>query len=511
MRRRLLAIAALSAVAVGNPRGAWASATSETLYAKGLVPFRAQRWEEANRLFEQAVQTDPNDAVALYYRGLARARLGYKQAAIEDLRRALELRPDLSGAALDLGILYFEAEEYEQAELWLRRAYEQPAHRFSAALFLGLTLLRRGNAEEARQLFSVAAKDPALRASARYYEGIALLRLGEEEQARRALAEVPAELPGSELAQVAQEYLSAPAASVAARAKPWSVHADLGFEYDSNVVLAPDDESIQDTRGISDQSDGRTVLGAGGSFRVVDAEHVWAALSYDFTQSLHFSLNEFDLQGHRIRLDVGSKTGIVQFGVSGYYDYYLLDFEKYYQQGVGVPWVTLFERDVAATQLYYRFRARDFLDDPFDPYRDAYNHAFGVRQLVLLGAVDRYLSVGYQLDDENPISDDGDDFQYLGHQVDAHVRFAVRDWFDGLTGYTFRFDDYDSRNSRTGAPPRFGKRREDNDHQLVVRFERALTSYLSAAVQYLGVFNDSNIAEFEYDRHVVSAGVRVHF
>jgi hypothetical protein len=201
----------------------------------------------------------------------------------------------------------------------------------------------------------------------------------------------------------------------------------------------------------------------------------------------------------------------VQFGVSGYYDYYLLDFDEYYQQGVGVPWVTFFEREVAATQLYYRFRARDFLEDPFDPFRDAYNHAFGVRQLVLLGAVDRTLSVGYQLDDENPISKDGDDFQYFGHQVDAYVRFAARDWFEGLVGYAIRIEDYDFRNSRTGTAPRFGKRREDVEHEVVVRFERAITPYLSAAVQYLGVFNDSNLDEFEYDRHVVSGGLRVHF
>ena len=512
LRRRLLAIAAIGLTVAATARTASANATSETFYAKGLVPFRAQQWDEAQRLFDRAVQSDPSDALATYYRGLARARLGYRPAAIEDLRRALDMRPDLSGAILDLGILYFESEEYEQAELWLRRAYEEPQHRFAAALFLGLTLLRRGDPEAARPFLATAGKDPELRASARYYEGIALLRLDEEDAARRALADVAAARPGSQLAQAAEEYLRTPPGEApAGRPKRWSVYGDLGFEYDSNVVLAPDDGSIQDTRGISDQSDGRAVLGAGGSYRLVDAERVWVAMSYDFSQSLHFSLNEFDLQGHRIRLDIGSKADIVQFGVSGYYDYYLLDFDEYYQQGVGIPWVTLFEGDVAASQLYYRFRSRDFLDDVFDPYRDAYNHAFGIRQLVLLGAVDRVLGFGYQIDDENPISDDGDDFQYFGHQVDAYVRFGVLDWFDALAGYAIRFDLYDERNSRTGTPPRFGKKREDIDHQLTVRVERAITPYLSAAVEYLGVFNDSNVAEFEYNRQIVSAGVRLHF
>src|SRR5262249_14859240 len=96
---RLMACIAVLAVfafpAFPNPAGA--SPTSERLYAKGLVPFHAQRWEDANRLFEQAVQSDPDDALAIYYRGLVRARLGYRQAAADDIKRALELRPELPG------------------------------------------------------------------------------------------------------------------------------------------------------------------------------------------------------------------------------------------------------------------------------------------------------------------------------------------------------------------------------------------------------------------------------
>ena len=40
--------------------------------------------EEA--LFEQAVQADPNDAYALYYRGVTHGRLGDYDAAATDLR-----------------------------------------------------------------------------------------------------------------------------------------------------------------------------------------------------------------------------------------------------------------------------------------------------------------------------------------------------------------------------------------------------------------------------------------
>ena len=52
----------LSLVASG---AALASEQSERLYSRGLVDFHAGRYAEALKLFDQAVQADPNDPYAL--------------------------------------------------------------------------------------------------------------------------------------------------------------------------------------------------------------------------------------------------------------------------------------------------------------------------------------------------------------------------------------------------------------------------------------------------------------
>ncbi len=505
--------AAVALFAMASPVAAFASAESRVLYAKGLVPFHAQRWAEAQALFDQAAKADPEDALAAYYRGLTYARMGNTDQAIADVERALGLRPDLPGAALDLGILYFERGQYETAEPWLQRAHQLPSDRFSAALYLGLMAYRRGDDAAAHALLAEAAKDPGVRATASYYDGLALLRMGERDAGREALARAAGAQPDAEVARAARQYLDSAVTAPrrVAGAKPWGVYGDLGFEYDSNVVLAPNDSAIEDSRGISDKSDGRSVLGAGGYLRLADTDQVRATLSYDLSQSIHFQLNEYDLQGHRVRLDLSTPLRQIQVGISGAYDFYLLDFHSFYQQGEAIPWVTFYEGDVTATQVHYRFRGRDYLHDPFDPYRDSFNNAVGVRQYFLLGAVDRVLSIGYQLDDEDPISTDGNDFEYLGHAIDLNFEFNLLDWVSGVAGYQVRLDDYQFKNSRTGTPPSFGVRRHDVDHQVVVRLERPLTPYLIAAVEYLGVFNTSNIEPFEYDRHIVSAGLRVQF
>jgi len=494
------------------PAAAAASARSQQLYAKGLIPFQSQQWEAAYALFDEATAADPDDAVATYYRGLTAARLGRTQDAIADVERALQLRPDLRPAVLDLGVLYLDAGEYERAEAWLKRAYDLPESRFPAALFLGVTYFRRGKDTEAQTFLQAAAKDPRLRPAANYYEALSLLRTGERARADEMLRGTREAWPQTQIAVAIDEHLSsAPASAFAFAAdesKAWTVHGDFGFAYDSNVSLAPNKSSIRKSRGIDSPADGEAQIAAGASYRVLDVPLAEGTVSYDLYQGFNFTRNDFNIGSHRFRFDVQTRADRwYQFGMSAYYNLYLRDFRSFFQEGVGIPWVTFYEGEVSATQLYYRVRGRDFFGSPFNPFRDSINNAVGARQYFLLGAVDRTLSVGYQWSDDDPLSRDGTDFAYSTHQFDIEVHSAVRDWFAATLGYAVLLDDYEHPNSRTGF--RIG--RYDNQHQIVLLLERPITPFLLAGINYLGTINNSNLDEFEYDRHVVSAGVRMHF
>lgn len=538
-RRRAIGAALLLLATASD---AFANTRSQQLYAKALIPFHAQHWEEARQLLNEAVAADPNDAVAAYYRGLTNARLGFPDKAIKDIEHALSVRPDLQPAVLDLGILYFETGQYPQAQEWLQRAYTQPANRFSAAFFLGLTTLRLGDATGAQALFAEAAKDPALRQSAQYYQAVAALRAGDTSGGRALLEQVRAGPADTETAQIAKQYLAAPPpVAVAAEAAPWSVYADGGFGYDSNVTLTPDNVTIRgqnpgenlvncytlvngkcqrlDTKG---EQDGFFAVALGGRYRLFAIDMGQGSIGYDFYQSVHFQTPSFDVQNHEIHLDLSSKHyGMLQFGVSGFYDFYLLDYASFYQQGRGVPWLTVFEGQVAATQVYYQIIGQDFLGsinsppsnpgysvrNPFNPFRDAINNAVGLRQFFLLGAPDRFMSIGYQWDYNDPLSRDGTDFAYYDNIFDMRFDFGLFGWARGTVGYALDLQDYKYRNSRTN----FSKRRHDVDNQVVVRFVRDITPFLSADLAYFGVFNPSNIPDFQYDRNIVEVGLRLHF
>lgn len=513
-----VALCFLAAVVVSAGSAA-ASSRSQLLYARGLVPFQAQNWEAAYRLFDQAVRADPEDGLATYYRGLAAARLGLWNVALRDIEAAVRMRPDLPRAALDLGIVQFELGDYVSAEKWFEEASRQPCCVFSGVLFRGLTRYRLGDDMGAVEYLRRAEEDRALRPTARYYAALALLRAGQLERGRALLAELQAESPDSEVGRVAAQYLGqVPARRGVGPAeretgeKPWSVHAQMGFEYDSNVVLAPDDQVIRSTRSITEDADGRLSIGAGGRYFAHWGERSSLAFGYGFSQSVHFSLTEFDLQGHDLRLEVAAPWRGIEMGVLGGYGFYALNYRSFFQEGLASPWLTFFEGTRASTKLYYGLRGRDYLRAPFEPYLDSVNHAFGVRQAYSPGPNDILIG-GYQVEYDDPVSADGGEFEALAHQVEVAYGRPVRDWGDVRAGYVFRWEDYQSVNSRTGTTllPLGTREREDREHQVAFQFERRLRRGWTAGLSYVGTFNGSNIEAFEYDRHIAAVTLRYSF
>ncbi len=508
-------VGAIVAAAVLLPAApARANVRSQALYARGLVPFDRGQWEQAYRLFDQAVQADTTDAMAVYYRGLTQARRGMRAAAIKDIEQALQLDPVLPHAALDVGIAYFDETQYAPARIWLERAYQQGSERFTAAFFLGLSCYRLGDDAAAQKYLNEAQADPDLRVAAQYYAGLALLRQGETQAGRAALQRAAREQPQSEIGKAAQRAIAGkdvrqpPAAVPPPREKPWSLSGEFGFQFDTNVPIAPSDSGVKVAQGVGRESDSRVTVSLGGEYLLLDTDAGSLRAEYDFYQSVHFNLTEFDLQGHRVRLDAASGRGPWSYGLSGVYDFYALDYQTFFQEGLGTPWVAFACGDRAVTQAYYTLRGRDFFRKPYDPARDAINNAFGVRQLVAFDA-HQVVSFGYQFDGEDTVADGpgARDFRYNANQADLSVAFPAVWLVHVQAGYLFRLEDYRSLNSRTA----FTARRHDNEHQFVVALERELSANVAVGLDYFAVINNSNIADFEYDRHIVAASVRLRF
>ncbi len=480
-----------------SPAIAAATESAQTLYSHGLVEFHRQRYAKALAFFEQAVAADPQDAYAQYYRGVTSLQLHRVDEAIADLRTVIETRPDIDQAQLELGVALVEKEQFAEAIPYLERAQEAlPPQAARASLFLGVAHLRLGQNDEARAAFERAAGDSEIVPTARYYQGVIDYLDERRPQAQAHFQYVIDAKPGSKIAAEAQRFLDEMQTE---GGRSYDLYAVEGLEYDSNVAIAPLDDDAKLRQGVDDQAAGRFVLGAGGVYVPWRTDWAQLSLGYDFFQSLHFELDEFDMQDHRPSVQLAGQKGAFSFGVFARYDFYLLDWDAFLQQGVGVPFVAYDIGEIGRSELFVRVRRRDFLDNPYNGVLDSWNYGPGVRHVFNLGTPQRIGWIGYRFDREDTLFHAGDAFGYDGHEVGTGVTWLLWDGLRTDIAYAFRHEDYDAASGG----------RTDKVHLPVAAFWYALNEHWSITLAYLGTFNESNKEDFDYQRHIGSLTIAV--
>jgi tetratricopeptide (TPR) repeat protein len=487
-----------------------ASEQSKRLSSRGLVELNARHYAEAMQLFDRAVEADPKDAYARYYRGVTRARRGDYGGAISDLRQVVLSKAPISQAPLELGIVLVQASQYREAVQWLEQAQQIPRLEARAALFLGIAQLRLGDSEAAARNFDRAARNGATRLSARYYQGVVAYQQSRWLAAEEYFSYVDTHAPDSEMGHEARLFLR----NIHGQQRPVAeLYGGLALQYDSNVVIAPSNsaESNQALRalGISRQDDGLGVILAGGTYVPWHTDRTELSLGYEFYQSLYFNLTDFDMQDHRPRVQLFHNFGPVQAGVEGRYDFYLLglqDISSFLSEATAFHWIEIPEADFGRAEVYYRMRYRDFLQNTYE-VQTGFNHAVGAHQFFYFGSPDRYVGIGYQYDQEDPSETAGQVFEYVGNQVEAGGGWMLPAAVAADATFRYRNEHYDS----ASAIPPGSPRRTDNYYEFIVAFRKELNEHFGVNLAYDGTINDSNQNEFQYDRNIVSIGVDARF
>src|SRR5438270_1914685 len=95
-------------------------------FVQGSIYERQKKYDQAEQVFRQVLQQDPNNSMTLNYLGYMLAdRNTHLEEALTLIKKALDLDPQ-NGAYLDsLGWAYFKLRNYDQAEENLRRAADK--------------------------------------------------------------------------------------------------------------------------------------------------------------------------------------------------------------------------------------------------------------------------------------------------------------------------------------------------------------------------------------------------
>lgn len=156
------AVAATTADAASSARRRGAvnplSAEAKALIERGNELMERSRWADAIAAYQQAIQTDPNNAKAHNGLGWAYNRMSRHGEAFPPLVKAIQLDPQLADAHYGIAYAYLGSDNYAKAMAFLKTAVRLDPRNAEARFSLGEAYLEIGNRKGAMEQY-VALKD----------------------------------------------------------------------------------------------------------------------------------------------------------------------------------------------------------------------------------------------------------------------------------------------------------------------------------------------------------------
>lgn len=130
--------------------------SASTLNARGMDLTSGGLYAEAIEAFDRALALEPGNVGIRYNRGEAYRRAGRPAEAQADLEAVLDAEGESADLLLALGLVAYEADDFETASSRYERALVLKADYPEAWNDLGVVEFRRGDYERARRCFEKA-------------------------------------------------------------------------------------------------------------------------------------------------------------------------------------------------------------------------------------------------------------------------------------------------------------------------------------------------------------------
>jgi predicted O-linked N-acetylglucosamine transferase (SPINDLY family) len=143
-----------------------------------LQHYRKGEWEQAEQLYLQVLEADPNQADALHILAAITGQTGRDEQAMEYLRAALRIRPSWAEAHNNLGMVFITRRRLPEAVASFQKAVRFNPNFVAAHSNLGNALRELGRPAEAVASLQEAARLGPGQAAAHYNLGLAWLAQG---------------------------------------------------------------------------------------------------------------------------------------------------------------------------------------------------------------------------------------------------------------------------------------------------------------------------------------------
>jgi hypothetical protein len=397
--------------------------------------------------------------------------------------------------AMTLGVFQLETGEYQNAVENFKRALGLKPKDQPATMSLGVAYSRSGDYGRAREVLLKAQALDKSDARTRYELGVALYKLGDMPGAKAQFASIDQGTADATLKDAAGDYLDLIASGLGQENKKFSIDVLTGFQYDSNVILDPDNPIVPGKT----KSGWRFLAAASGKYRFIDDQKKSADAGYAFYQSLHIdnNLSDFNVQQHSLSLSGRHKASEkTRFDLRYGFTYAFVGGDKYGAIHKITPSATFGFTPQSATEFFYAFELKDYYNSglfPANSDRSGNNNAVGVTHTVLFpGQTSVAISYAYDKD-----SADQAFWSYSGNKGSVSVQGKLP-----FAKATASVSYYDKRYD--GEVPGYAQIRHDGTQEYSVTLSRNIIKNINLSLSDSYTRNESTIAPFEYTRNIVS-------
>lgn len=387
-------------------------------------------------------------------------------------------------------------EEYPQDPLLLR--------------YRGITLDRSGRSEEAIAQFEELLRGDPNHVPTRYFLGLAHAHRGQADRAKQELEWVQRESPEPTYREWAKAALDQLRAGAAPPIQPqrWSLRGSAGWEWDSNVLLKPDDKALA---LVGDRNADRFSSNLQIGYRAVAERERLVDLLYTSRNSFHDDgLDDFNFTSQEIGL-VGQRGGRF-FGRPIWWG-------GRWDSAVGFLKEDLFSwtnrltlsgdarlTPRTRTVLSHQISWTDFGPDGSNPpqtSRDGLYQEIGLTGYLYSADFRRHLFISQSYNDSRVR---GGNFERrgAGSRIGFHTPLTARLGTDASVGFQWnRYPRFSSLSSLDLA------RRRDTDWDFYAALSYPVTRRMLGRFFYRFITARNRNDFFEYDRHL--AGVELNF
>ncbi|MBI5142825.1 MAG: tetratricopeptide repeat protein [Nitrospirae bacterium] len=380
---------------------------------------------------------------------------------------------------------------YDEAVTHLKLAREMKPSDPEAALLLGIAYSRSGRFAAAKPALMDALRSEPDNPRINYELGLVMMQAGEIDEARDQFTEVVGSKADENTKAAARKYLETLKSAAGQGGKALRLGVALGGQYDSNVILEPDNP-VSPSSG--KKADWRAIVSANAGVTLFDTGRFAADVDYNFYQSKHKDVTNFDVQQHSVSLSGRYSPARDMRTELGYaLAYATVGGDEYSVTHTFRPSIAVAHTSGAITEFYFAQEFRNFIngaDFETNSDRTGTNAAFGMAQTRKLGENSGW-GFGYKYERE---SADKETWDYNGHTGNLNFS-AGTGTIRVMLGATLAYKEY-LRESDSDSI------RRDTTQDYSADMVWSPTESVSLTLSEVYTINNSNIGKFDYKRSI---------